>query len=153
MPQLQSFLQNDDEDKPADPPALVQAVAQQMPNAQATEASLQRTWSIEPTEQRRYNLAQPAWKTETQRNQPPMPQPKPPATPLAGAAPLTPAQETEEERMSHLEDGHWSPREGCQSSTSTQRADDARLDALDQETSLEDADWEKFGNFQVDNIR
>ena len=39
----------------------------------------------------------------------------------------------EEERMAHLEDGHWSPPDGYQSSTSNQRADGE--------------DWPNGGNF------
>ena len=40
----QTFLQ-EDQDEPAETPTLVQAVAKQMPQPQATEVSLQRTWT------------------------------------------------------------------------------------------------------------
>ena len=59
----------------------------------------------------------------------------------------------EEDRMAHLEDGHWSPPEGYQSSISTQRAGDAALDAQDDDISLEGEDWDKFWNYQTDNNR
>ena len=117
--------------------------------------ALQRTWNVEPSEQkqRRFMMAQPAWKTDMQRDQPPVPKPRLPVSSLPGLTPLTPVQETEEERVAHLEDGHWSPPDGHQSSTSTQGAGDAALDALEDDASLEGADWDKFWNFQMDNIQ
>ena len=42
-----------------------------------------------------------------------------------------------EHHRARLEDGHWSPPNGYQSSTSTD-------DALDEESSLEGAVWDKF---------
>ena len=87
-----------------------------------------------------------------QRNQPSASQPRLPVSSIPGDTPLATLHETEKERMVHLEDGHWSPPRGYHSSTSTQHSDDARLDALDDDTSLETADWKKWLDFQVDNI-
>ena len=144
MQQLQTFLQEHEGETPADPPTLVRAIARGMPSDQAMDLSMQRTWHIHQQEkQRRSALAQPAWKAEMQRTQPSLSQPRLPVSSNPGAKPLARLHETEEERVVHLEDGHWSPPDGYHSSTSTQRADDARLDALDDDTSLETADWKQ----------
>ena len=69
---------------------------------------------------------------------------------------LTPFVEEDaalEHHMAHLEDGHWTPPHRRQSSTSTHRAGDAALDALDEEPSLECADWDRFWDDHGGRIR
>ena len=158
--QLQTFLQ--DKDEPAEPPTLVQAVTKQMSQPQATEMSLQRTSNVEPTEQlKRFMMAQPAWKTEMQRNhasvQPPPSQATlqllPKTSTLTSPAMPTLTTVEEDDRMAHLQDGHWSPPNGYQSSTSTQRAGDAAWDAQDDGISLEGEVLGQILDLQTDNIR
>ena len=156
MPQLNAFLQNDDEDTPDAPPTLVHAVAKRMPQSQATEMTVQRSWNIGPSEkQRRPNVAQPAWKTEQQSSQPAVPKARLPVPTLMPT--LTPvAEEDAEVVVARLEDGPWLAPEARQPSAFTQQAEDAApdsLDALDEEPTLEAADWDRCCDDHVGHLR
>ena len=114
---------NVENEEPAAPSTLAQAVARSMPNDQATATTLQRTWHVPDLEkQRRLTLDQPAWKTELQRNQPPPSLSSFPVSAVPGLTPLAALHETEEERIANAEDSQPALSQACQPSPSTQRA-------------------------------
>ena len=112
----------DDEDMPDQPPILVETVLHQLSTPQATGRSLSRLWNVRPDEQTRRALAQPPWKTRMQ-------------SAMRETPTLEVVQEEEGETTNQpasywstpSEHGSWSPPDGYQSSTSTQRAGDATL--------------------------
>ena len=98
-------------------------------------------------------MAQPAWKTRTESDQPAVTlQPRQPVSTLPGSSIFfDTVVEEDGDATSAAAASTWSPPDGYQSSTSTQRNADAARDAQD-DASLESADWDEFWKFQTDNI-
>ena len=119
---------------PDQPPAIVQTVAQQLPLPQPTEMSLNRAWHIEPNEQSKRLMAQPAWKTRIENAQPAL-------------QPLEIVQEEDGDTTSAAA-SMWSPPDGYQLSTCMQRAADAAKDAQDN-VDLSDADGMNIGSSRL----
>ena len=139
--------------------SLVQAVAKRMSQHQAMEMSLQQSWNVEPSErQHQLSMAQPAWKTEQQGSQPSVPKTRLPVSTLPGMPTLTPITEEDAEVVvveQHLEHGPWLAPEPYQPPEFPAQSEEtpAFLDTLDEEPTLEGADWDKFWNDHVANIR
>ena len=82
-------------------------------------------------------MVQPAWKTRVENAQ-------------LALQPLETVQEEDGDTASAAA-STWSPPDGYQSSTSTQRAADAAKDAQD-DVDLSDADWDEFWRIQTEGI-
>ena len=126
-PSLRTFLHlQDDTGMPDQPPTIVQTVSQRWSPAQTAEASLQRTLNVMPQENQR-QLAQPAWKTPMERAQ----------QSSQTLAPIFEAQSAQDDADStSAAPSMWSPPEGYQSSTSTQRNADAARDAQEKQMTF-----------------
>ena len=87
--ELETFLSVQDVANDEPPEISTLAVAHATPHDQTTEMIRQRLWCVSESEkQRRYETAQPAWKSELQRQQQAAASSRPPVSTLPGAAPL-----------------------------------------------------------------
>ena len=147
MQHVDNFLY-DDEDMPDQPPTIAETVLHQLSPPQATERSLNRSWSVRPDKQTKSTLAQPAWKTRAQSAMREMPA-------------LEVVQEEEGETTSQpasnwsppREHGPWPPPDNYQSSTSTQRAGNAARDAAQRDADLlDEADFEEHWRLHKEDL-
>ena len=124
------------------PSTLVLAVSKSFTPAQATEASMQRTWFVATGEAPRQTLAQPLWKLLLQQQKQQRQQHMP-----------TVSETTDDSDFMPLP-SQWSPPDGYQSSTSTQRSADATMNAeLDEgEHELDDNDWDEYWRIMTEDI-
>ena len=106
--QLSDFL-HEDADMAQQVPTLVQEVAQQCTPAQFLQSILQRTWFDPSRQTSRRTMAQPSWTRQLQS----------PSMPIVVVA------QPDEESDTSVAASDWSPPDGYQSLTSTQRNADA----------------------------
>ena len=101
-------------------------------------------------------MAQPAWKTDMQQAQ--QAQQAPQGMALQALQPMQPWQplativEEDGGDATSQPASMWSPPDGYQSSTSTQRAADAARDAQDFTSLFDDADWDEQWRIYTEDL-